>query len=63
MRILLFIIVMVSVSCTDMFDYSPYIVDFSPENSYVNARNIEKLKGQIHDDTITIAVTGDTHWA
>lgn len=63
MRILLFIIVMVSVSCTDMFDYSPYIVDFSPENSYVNARNIEKLKGQIHDDTITIAVTGDTHRA
>jgi Icc protein len=63
MRILLFIIVLASVSCTDMFDYSPYIVDFSQENSSVNARNIEKLKGQTTDDTITIAVTGDTHRA
>ena len=63
MRILLFIIALASVSCTDMFDYSPYIVDFSPENSYVNACNIEKLKGQAADDTITIAVTGDTHRA
>lgn len=63
MRILPFIIALVSVSCSDMFDYSPYIVDFSPENSSVNARNIEKLKRQTADDTIIIAVTGDTHRA
>jgi len=63
MRILLLIIVLVSVSCTELFEYSPYIVDFSPENSSVNASNIEKLKGQTTDNTITIAVTGDTHRA
>ncbi len=63
MRILFFITALVSVSCKDLFDYSPYIVDFSPENSSVNAGNIEKLKGQTPDDTITIVVTGDTHRA
>ncbi len=63
MRILLFIIVLVSVSCTDLFEYSPYIVDFTPENSSVHIRNIEQLKERLSDDTITIAVIGDTHRA
>ena len=60
---MLFLIVLASVFCTDMFDYPPYIVDFSPENSSVNADNTENLKGQTTDNTITIAVTDDTHRA
>ena len=48
-------------ACEDMFDYSPYTIDFSDENRNVNQRNIEKLHAREKNDTITIAFTGDTH--
>jgi Icc protein len=49
------------VACDDMFDYSPYAIDFSSENRNVNKNNITKLRTKENDDTITIAFTGDTH--
>ena len=48
-------------SCDEMFDYSPYAIDFSEENRNVNQKNTEKLLRNKPDDTITIAFTGDTH--
>lgn len=65
MRIIIKIVLLVNIfimlSCENMFDYSPYVIDFSDENSNVNQRNIEKLHARENDDTITIAFTGDTH--
>ena len=60
----LFILTMVLITltaCDEMFDYSPYAIDFSEENKNVNQRNIEKLLLREPDDTLTIAFTGDTH--
>lgn len=67
MRILLFIIALASVSCTDMFDYSPYIVDFTPENSSANARYIDSsLETEFHSmiakyDNVLLTLHGHTH--
>jgi predicted MPP superfamily phosphohydrolase len=66
MRIVIKIALMVNffimISCKDMFDYSPYAINFSDENRNVNQRNIEKLHAHENaDDTITIALTGDSH--
>ncbi len=48
-------------ACDEMFDYSPYVIDFDSNNRDVNQKNIEKLRSQDNNDTITIAFTGDTH--
>jgi len=60
-KIVLLINVFLLLACEDMFDYSPYAIDFSDENRNVNQRNIEKLHARENDDTISIAFTGDTH--
>ncbi|MBS4058854.1 MAG: metallophosphoesterase [Bacteroidetes bacterium] len=65
MRITIKIALLVNIfmlpACEDLFDYSPYAIDFSDENRNVNQRSIEKLQSRENDDTITIALTGDTH--
>ena len=48
-------------SCSDLFDYSPYLIDFDESNTNVNQKSIDKLKSKSATDTITIAFTGDTH--
>jgi predicted phosphodiesterase len=49
-------------SCSSLFDYSPYAIDFNAENRDVNERNIAKISSQSNDDgVITIAFTGDSH--
>lgn len=60
-KIFLLINIFIIVACEDIFDYSPYVIDYSDENKHVNQRNIDKLYIQENDDTITIAFTGDTH--
>lgn len=60
-KILLLLSIFIVAACEDMFDYSPYVIDFSDENKNVNQRNIDKLFSQEKDDTIKIAFTGDTH--
>jgi len=59
--LIVFITAIALLSCDGMFDYSPYLIDFSEENRNVNQQNIGKLANQTQDDTITIAFTGDTH--
>lgn len=49
------------VSCEDLFDYSPYQIDFEAENKGVNKTNLDRLLKTMPSDTITIAFTGDTH--
>ncbi len=45
-----------------MFEYSPYVIDFNEENTDLNNKNIAKILSQKKsNDTITIAITGDTH--
>ena len=65
MKIILKILFLISViflsACTDMFDYSPYVVNFDGENKDVNQTNIKKLSEKNVDDTIRIAFTGDSH--
>ncbi len=61
-KILLFFLgVFTLTGCEDMFDYSPYVIDLSEEDKNVNQKNIDKLVNQNTDDTIIIALTGDTH--
>ncbi|HZK08610.1 MAG TPA: metallophosphoesterase [Bacteroidales bacterium] len=52
---------MLTSSCSDLFDYSPYLIDFDDANTDVNRKNIDRLKNKAATDTITIAFTGDTH--
>ena len=59
--LIVFITAIAILSCDGMFDYSPYLIDFSEENRNVNQQNIGKLTNQTKDNTITIAFTGDTH--
>lgn len=59
--LIVFITTISLLSCEGMFDYSPYLIDFSEENRNANQQNIGKLANQTKDDTITIAFTGDTH--
>jgi predicted phosphodiesterase len=61
-KLLILALVLITLTaCDEMFDYSPYAIDFSEENRNVNQKNIEKLLLHEPDDTITIAFTGDTH--
>lgn len=60
-KIVLLVITFLLLACENLFDYSPYAIDFSDENRNVNNRNIEKLLARENDDTISIAFTGDTH--
>ncbi|MBE9468681.1 MAG: metallophosphoesterase [Bacteroidetes bacterium] len=59
---ILFLISVIFLSaCDDMFDYSPYVINFEGENKDVNRKNIEKLPKKNLDDTIRIAFVADTH--
>jgi DNA repair exonuclease SbcCD nuclease subunit len=48
-------------SCEDVFDYSPYVVDFDSENTNVNNTNITELLKKNSSNIVRIAFTGDTH--
>lgn len=47
--------------CDDIFDYSPYAIDFKDRDKNLNHKNIGKLIAAESSDTITIALTADTH--
>jgi len=49
------------ISCEEVFDYSPYVIDFDGENTNVNNTNIEKLLKKNSNGIVRIAFTGDTH--
>lgn len=60
-KIVLLFSLMFFVSCEELFDYSPYQIDFEGENKGVNATNLDRILKTMPSDTITIAFTGDTH--
>ena len=60
-KILFLISAFLFVGCGNMFDYSPYVVDFEGDNKDVNQNNINKLLKKGANDTLRIAITGDTH--
>jgi len=49
-------------SCQDAFDYSPYLIDFGEDDKQCNVKNIQELLQDTNaEDSIRIAITGDTH--
>lgn len=62
-KILILISVLLFTSCQDLFEYSPYVIDFDEENRNVNQTNIERLSKKESKDIVRIAFTGDTHRA
>ncbi|MGE4290421.1 MAG: metallophosphoesterase [Salinivirgaceae bacterium] len=49
-------------SCEGTFDFSPYAIDFDSHDRQVHQQNLLRLKaGNVNQDTIRIAFTGDTH--
>lgn len=60
-RLLLFLLPLLLVSCTDLFDYHPYDVRFSGDCD-INAKNIVKIENSCIDkDTMRVAFISDTH--
>lgn len=60
-KIIFFISIIFLASCQDMFEYSPYVIDFEGENKGVNQTNIKRLLETETDGVIRVAFTGDTH--
>ncbi|MEA3505683.1 MAG: metallophosphoesterase [Bacteroidota bacterium] len=61
-KIFLFLsLLLISGACENIFEYSPYAIDFSNENKNINQRNIDRLLSTKTDDTIKIALTADNH--
>ncbi|MCF8371674.1 MAG: metallophosphoesterase [Bacteroidales bacterium] len=60
-KIFLLISLLGYVACSDMFDYSTYVVDFKGEHKNVHQTSLQSIAGQEADDTIRIAFTADTH--
>jgi len=49
-------------SCKEMFDYSPYVIDFDEKDRNINNKNIAKIESLNNTDkTVRIAFTADTH--
>ena len=61
LKILFLIVILSSLSCKDTFEYSPFVVDFSEENTNINQKNIESLQKDKTTDTVRIAFIGDSH--
>ncbi len=50
------------ISCSKIFDYSPYVINFDENERDLNAKNYNRLKSDLaFDSIITIACTGDSH--
>ena len=61
LSILFFLVSILATSCSEMIDFSPYVIDFSGENKDVNQTNIKSLLQKQAGNTIRIAFTADTH--
>lgn len=63
--VLISLLVGMLASCSNLFDYSPYTLDFSEDERDLNRKNAELLQSKqstfLYSDTITVAFTGDTH--
>lgn len=48
-------------ACDDVFEYSPYVIDFDEDETNLTQKNIDRLLSKEVSDTITIALAGDSH--
>lgn len=48
-------------SCDEVFEYSPYVIDFEDHETNLTQKNILTLSSNNASDTLTIALTGDSH--
>lgn len=48
-------------ACDELFEYSPYVIDFDEHESNLTQKNMDRLLSTNVPDTITIALTGDSH--
>jgi len=48
-------------SCNDVFEYSPYVIDFDEHETNLTQKNMDRLLSKEVSDTITIALAGDSH--
>jgi len=48
-------------SCDEVFEYSPYVIDFEDNEQNLTQKNISKLLSSEAPDTLVIALTGDSH--
>jgi len=57
----LIILVLQFAACDELFEYSPYVINFDEYETDLNQKNIDRLLSGNVPDTITIALTGDSH--
>lgn len=48
-------------SCNDVFEYSPYVIDFDEHETNLTQKNMDRFLSKEVSDTITIALAGDSH--
>lgn len=48
-------------SCDEVFEYSPYVIDFEDHEINLTQKNISTLSSGNASDTLTIVLTGDSH--
>src|SRR6056297_3054908 len=48
-------------ACDDLFEYSPYVIDFDEHETNLTQKNISLLLANEVPDTLTIALAGDSH--
>ncbi|HSH51820.1 MAG TPA: metallophosphoesterase [Bacteroidales bacterium] len=61
-RLIIWVILFLQIqACEDLFEYSPYVIDFDEHETNLTQKNINRLLSSDVPDTITIALTGDSH--
>lgn len=61
-RLIIWVILVLQLaSCDDVFEYSPYVIDFDDHETNLTQKNIDRLLSNNVSDTITIALAGDSH--
>lgn len=60
-KILIIALISLNTSCSEVFDYSNYVINFEEDDKECNAKNQIRLNEEEPGELIRIAVTGDTH--
>jgi len=59
--IIVLILLLQITACDDIFEYSPYVINFNGDETNLTQKNIDRLLSTEVPDTIIIALTGDSH--
>jgi len=60
-KILIIFLTSLNISCSEVFDYSNYVIDFENNDKECNLKNENRLIEEEPGAQIRIAITGDTH--